>query len=224
MKTSTFTIPALLVLGLVGCSNQPRDRKADWLIDNVSFVSKLEKPGPDRIMLSNGLVSRTFLLKPNAATIGFDNLETGRTMLRGVKPEAEIDLNGKKIVIGGLTGQPDYAYLTEKWISALTPVPGSMVFVDYQVEPIRERMPWKRVRHNAPDVKWPPKGQHLLMNYRMPAGDPSGDIRVTVHYEIYDGIPLMSKWITLDNRSLQAVNLKTFKSEILAVVEKESPV
>jgi len=63
-----------------------------------------------------------------------------------------------------------------------------------------------------------------MMNYKMPDGDQSGNILVTVHYEIYDGIPLISKWITLDNRSANPVKLNSFKSEILAVVEKESPV
>ena len=63
-----------------------------------------------------------------------------------------------------------------------------------------------------------------MMNYRMPDGDPVGNIRVTVHYEIYDGIPLICKWISIDNRSADPVTLISFKSEILAVVEKESPV
>lgn len=224
MNKSALAFSALLGLWLNTGTIQAQTQKADWLINNSGYLSKLDKEGPRRIILENGLVSRTFLLEPNAATIGFDNLETGQTMLRGIKPEAEIDLNGKIYSIGGLTGQPDLAYLTEPWISAMKPIPGSMVFVDYKVEPITERLSWKRVRHAAPDVAWPPKGLHLLMNYRMPDGDPVGNIKITVHYEIYDGIPLMCKWISLDNKSALPVNLKTFKSEILAVVEKESPV
>ncbi len=224
MKAQAIALSLILGVSILAGEAKPQDHRADWLIDNSSFISKLDKQGNNRIVLSNGLISRTFLLNPNAVTIGFDNLETGQSLLRGVKPEAEIDLDGKKYAIGGLTGQPDYAYLTEEWISALKPVPGSMVFIDYQTGPVKERMAWKRVRHAAPDASWPPKGLHLSMNYRMPQGSPAGDVRVTVHYEIYDGIPLISKWISLENQSPAAVNLKSFKSEILAVVEKDSPV
>jgi hypothetical protein len=220
-KPMTFTV--VLGLLLFSCTTRDSEMRADWLIDPSAYQAKLEKHGSDRVSLTNGLVSRTFLLAPNAATIGFDNLETGQSMLRGVKPEAEITLNGKAYPIGGLTGQPNYAYLTEEWISRLVPIPGSMVFVDYQLDSISERISWKRVRHASPDVNWPPKGLHLRMNYRMPAGE-AADIRVVVHYEIYDGIPLFSKWISLENRSSQPVNLNSFKSEILAFVEKESPV
>ena len=198
--------------------------RRDWLIDNSGYTARLENVGGNRLVLANGLLSRTFLLSPNAATIGFDNPETGKSMLRGVKPEAEIQLDGKVYPVGGLTGQPDYAYLTEEWIGLLKPVPGSMEYAGYRSEPISERLSWKRIRHAAPDVKWPPAGIHLMMDYRMPAGDPAGDISVTVHYEMYDGIPLMCKWISIQNHTGREVMVNTFKSEILAVVEKESPV
>ena len=48
--------------------------------------------------------------------------------------------------------------------------------------------------------------------------------QVTVHYELYDGLPLMSKWITFNNRSEKAVMVDKFVSEVLAVVEGESSV
>lgn len=47
---------------------------------------------------------------------------------------------------------------------------------------------------------------------------------VSVHYEIYDGLPALSKWITVHNPSNQAINLDTFNAETLAVVERENSV
>lgn len=47
---------------------------------------------------------------------------------------------------------------------------------------------------------------------------------IKVHYEIYDGLPLISKWITAHNNSENRVVLNSFSSEILAVVEGESSV
>jgi len=48
------------------------------------------------------------------------------------------------------------------------------------------------------------------------------DMEVFVHYNIYDEIPLISKWITLKNNSTQDIQLNKFKNEILAVTEYES--
>lgn len=50
------------------------------------------------------------------------------------------------------------------------------------------------------------------------------NIEVKVHYELYDGMPVFSKWITVDNQSNKPVQINTFKSEILAVTEAESVV
>jgi hypothetical protein len=45
---------------------------------------------------------------------------------------------------------------------------------------------------------------------------------VEVHYELYDGLPLVSKWIVVRNGTARAVRLNSFVSEILAAVEFES--
>lgn len=48
------------------------------------------------------------------------------------------------------------------------------------------------------------------------------DICVHIHYEIYDGIPLISKWLSIDNKSNSSILLNSYKSEILAVMEPEN--
>lgn len=53
---------------------------------------------------------------------------------------------------------------------------------------------------------------------------PARGLVVKVHYEIYDGLPLISKWITVQNQSDKKVVLNSFVSEILAAVEGESSV
>ncbi|HSI76968.1 MAG TPA: hypothetical protein VK957_13795, partial [Lunatimonas sp.] len=52
----------------------------------------------------------------------------------------------------------------------------------------------------------------------------AGSSEVTVHYELYDGLPLMSKWITFENKSEKTIRVDRFVSEVLAVVEGESSV
>ncbi len=49
-------------------------------------------------------------------------------------------------------------------------------------------------------------------------------ITVSIHYNLYDGLPLMSKWLTIDNYGSIPVHLDTFTSEILAYVERDSSV
>ena len=38
-------------------------------------------------------------------------------------------------------------------------------------------------------------------------------LRVSVHYEMYDGIPLMQKWISVHNASERAHELQSFEAD-----------
>jgi hypothetical protein len=46
--------------------------------------------------------------------------------------------------------------------------------------------------------------------------------RVFVQYELYDGLPLFAKWLTVSNGANETITLNTFTVEQLAVVEPES--
>ncbi len=75
------------------------------------------------------------------------------------------------------------------------------------------------------DLPWPPPGRSVLMlTFVPPATAPAevSSVRITVHYELYDGLPLVSKWITVENGGNKAVRLNKFVGEILAVVEGDS--
>lgn len=50
----------------------------------------------------------------------------------------------------------------------------------------------------------------------------SGQVTVSVHYELYDGIPCMSKWLTVRNGTDKMLTVNKFTSEILAAVEEAS--
>ena len=193
----------------------------DWLIDGSPYTAGVYRTeNPHEIALDNGLVRRTFRLAPNGATVGLDNLVTHQAVLRGVKPEAAVTIGGERFAVGGLDGQPNYAYLLPEWIDDLTADPAAFRFAGFETgEPV-ERMAWKRVRHHAPDIAWPPKGVSLRMDYAAPAGHAAvRDVRVSVHYELYDGVPVMNKWITVHNHRDDTITVDRFTSETLAVVE-----
>lgn len=142
----------------------------DWLVDPASYKATADVSADGKsIRLTNGLIERRFVLAPNAATIGFTNLITGESILRGVKPEAIVSIDGKKHSVGGLIGQPNYAFLDSSWIATLANDPLAFQFKSYEIRPqLQERFPWKRSRHHAPDVHWPPKGIELVLSFSMP--------------------------------------------------------
>lgn len=148
-----------------------RAAAADWLLDNSPYKARIEVTADGReAVLTNGLIRRVLRLKPNAATVAFDDLRTGQSLLRGVKPEAMVELNGQPLSVGGLVGQPNQAFLRPDWVERLRADPQSMQLVGHAEGPVVERFPWKRTRPAAPDVKWPPPGVFLRLDFQLPDG------------------------------------------------------
>ena len=197
--------------------------EADWLVTQIKEPIKIEKRSDGKkIILSNGLISRTFRLVPNAATVAYDNLMKGESIIRGVKPEAIVEINGQKYEVGGLQGQVEYAYLLPKWIDSMKSDPNTFRFTSFKVGNIKKRFEWKRKRYSS-NVKWPASGKTISLNFNPPNGKLKG-LSLSIYYEMYQGIPLLAKWLTIHNSGEKPVRLNTFTSEILAVVEYESMV
>lgn len=196
-------------------------RVPDWLVTPVTTPATAEKGKDGReIVLANGLIRRTFRLQPNAATVAFDNLMTSASIIRGVKPEAIIEMNGRRFNVGGLVGQIEYGYLLPEWIDSFTSDPNAFQFAGYEVGKTQARFAWNRNRYSA-DLPWPAPGVSLRLRFRPPQGSLDG-IAVTICYEMYEGIPLLAKWLEIHNGGDKAIRLNAFTSEILAAVEYES--
>jgi hypothetical protein len=194
---------------------------ADWLVTQIKEPVEIEQRLDGReIVLSNSLISRTFRLRPNAATVAFDNLMTGESIIRGIKPEAVVELDGQKYEVGGLHGQLEYAYLQAGTIDSLDNNPDAFQLRDFELGDIKERFSWNRKRYSAQMV-WPPAGKSLTLHF-LPPGDKLEGLKLSIHYEMYQGIPVLAKWLTIHNGGDKPVRLNTFTSEILAAVEYES--
>ncbi|MFC5623563.1 hypothetical protein [Algoriphagus winogradskyi] len=141
--------------------------QTDWLIDNSSYTAKLIESG-DRLELSNGLVKRVIKISPNAATISLDNLYSGESFLRGVKPEAEITIDGVNYEVGGLKGQPNYAFLKKEWIADLSNNSTAMQFSGYEILDTEMPFEWAKIRYGDHNAPWPPKGIHLRLDFDLP--------------------------------------------------------
>lgn len=139
---------------------------ADWLINNESYASAIYKTSEGYLALSNGLLTRTFSLQPNGATIALDNLITRESLVRAVSPEVVLWVNGQEIKVGGLTGQPIGNYLLPEWIPEMKADPNSLQLISYTTSPIRERFEWNRRTAWSPQhLPWPPKGMELTFTY-----------------------------------------------------------
>ncbi|HOX40037.1 MAG TPA: hypothetical protein PL033_18795 [Candidatus Brocadiia bacterium] len=138
----------------------------DWLIDNSGFEAKVVEDGnKKRLILTNGLIRRVLSLKPDGATIAFDNLMTGESVIRGVKPEAIVEIDGTKISVGGLLGQEEYAYLRPEWIAGMTANPDGFRLAGHEIGRTKERFAWKRKRYCA-DLPWPPPGVSVRLDFK----------------------------------------------------------
>lgn len=197
-------------------------RVADWLIDGSSYTARIvTKADGSEIELGNGLIRRVIKLAPNGSTVAFDNLVTGASMIRSVRPEARVVLDGVAYDIGGLAGQPIHNYLDNESLKRLTADPKAFQFGKFTIGKTEARFPWKKHLEWMPqDLPWPPPGVSLTLEYHAPGN--GNAIAVDVHYELYDGIPLVSKWIVVRNNGSKPVRLNSFTSEILAAVEQDS--
>lgn len=217
----------------------------DWLLDRSPYQAVISvSPDGNTLAMENGLIRRTIALKigkskHGTATIAFDNLMTGQAILRAVRPEAILTIDSQTFAVGGLREQPNHAFLQPAWLNQMEPAPNDWQLIGHEIGDIEPRMKWKTTRPHAPGVAWPPKGRSLRLDFAAPSSasstnlespdspdrtTPKPQVMVSIHYEIYDGLPLISKWLVVHNQSSQEIQLEKFTAELLAVVEHSNPV
>ena len=151
----------------------PSSRAAtDWLLDPRPYRAAVARSTDGReLVLTNGLIRRAWRLAPNAACVAFDDLVRGEALLRAVRPEARLTIDGRTRNVGGLSGQRDHAYLDPATLDAMEAEPGAFRFTGFSIGAIEPRVAWKRVRHAAPDAVWPPAGVRLSLDFIEPEND-----------------------------------------------------
>ncbi|MFT3945434.1 MAG: alpha-galactosidase [Agriterribacter sp.] len=207
----------------VWVSSTEKKIAADWLITPVNqkagaWVTADKKD----IVLYNGLVKRVFRLSPNVVCYDYKNMVNGQQLLRSVKAEARITLDGKDYNIGGLYGQKEQAYFLPEWLSTLNTGESDFKLTGYSFDDIPDYVKWK------PGAWWTPykqKGGGKILSFSYSNTIPVlAGLLVTVNYEIYDNLPLVVKWLSIKNNGKDAVKINRVVNEILATVEEESAV
>lgn len=190
----------------------------DWLVQPIGVRAGVFRgEHPQEIVLANGLIARTFRIGASAATVALENLVSRESLVRAVEPEAVLTIDGRAIRVGGLVGQPNRAFLLTRWLEELQPDPDAIPFSGFEVGPTVAPFPWKRVRR-AEGRPWPPPGVALTLRF---AGQ---GVEVDLRYELFDGMPVMTKQLVVRNLGSKPLRLERFVVERLALVEAESQV
>lgn len=198
-------------------------RPADWLIHPATAKAQvLVHPDGKTIELNNGFLRRSFRLQPNLVCFDYYNLSSGQQFIRAIKPEAKVTINGKTYAVGGLYGQKEQAYLLPEWLEGFKAGANDFQYQSYTIGDLQPYLKWKAATWTGNPAQ--AKGKVLSLVFQHPSPALSG-LKVTVHYALYDGLPLLSKWITIENENQgQQYKLDRVINEILATPEEESAV
>lgn len=159
------------------------------------------KETSNTLTLSNGLITRQFTLSPAFGTIDYRSELKQRSILRTITKEASVTLDGVVYSVGGLQINSDtHAYLNRTMLN-LTADPNAFQYVNHSYGPPKAPFHWEPgLRHSPLTSRWPPAGLTLKVMFTAPKSAKPNHrlVTVTVNYEMYVGIPLLAKWVTLD--------------------------
>ena len=195
----------------------------DWLIQpSTAKAQVIASPDGKTIELNNGLLRRSFRLQPNLVCYDYYNLSNGQQLIRALKPEAEVTISGKKYAIGGLYGQKEQAYLLPEWMNTFNANPHDFQYQTYEIQDLNPFLNWRSATWTGNPQQ--AKGKVLSLTFRHNSPALLG-LSIKVHYALYDGIPLLCKWVSIDNQSSNGrFKLDRVLNEILAMPEEESAV
>ena len=194
----------------------------DWLIIPSKQKAGIFKSSDAKdIILYNGFVKRTFRIAPNAVCTGYQNMINGQQLLRAISAEARVTINGKSYNVGGLHGQSEKAYLLPQWLNEFKKNENDFQFASYEVSSLSPYIHWKATTWAM--NKNQPTGKQITFSYESRLPILKG-LTIKIHYELYDGLPLICKWLSIENKSDRSFKLDRIVNEILATVEEESAV
>ena len=195
---------------------------ADWLVKPCAAKAGVYRSADGKsVILYNGLVKRSFRVTPAVACTDFRNLSNSQQLLRAVSPEAKLTIDGRLYQVGGLEGQTEKAYLLPEWLDAFSAGAGDFLLAAIAAQPLQPFLEWKPKTWVMNPRQ--PGGKTLIFTYTAAAPALTGLV-VRVYYELYDGLPLIVKWLSVENTGVRAVKLNRVVNEVLAFVEEESAV
>jgi hypothetical protein len=191
------------------------DSDVDWLVEKPVTVSYVREDcwsdGICGLEIGNGLVARRFALAPSFGTVDYIANKTAsrggeQSMFRAVMPEGFVTLNNVEYKIGGLQQTDTFrAYTNRTSLKSVLIANHSNAFqyISHAVsEPVAPFAWTPGSRHSPTEFEWPPKGKTLSVTFKLEnkgqyISEKLSGLELVVFYEIYDGVPLLNKWIEI---------------------------
>jgi len=171
----------LLAASLIACARAstflPRgvSQASDWLVAASAAPTTLTQPTATTLLLSNGLLSRTFATAPCFATVDLALARPPTTFFRGLSPEAVITLSNQTFNVGGCVGQTNFEWFDPAAV-VLAADPLALVYANFTTSAPAAPFPLAPGAWDAPrNLTWPPAGLHLAVNFVAPAASPSAN-------------------------------------------------
>lgn len=203
-------------------SSNEKNNESDWLVKPVTEKAAVYKSADEKdLILYNGLIKRTFRLQPNLVCTDYKNMSNGQQLLRAVKPEAQVTIDGTAYNVGGLYGQTENAYLQPEWSNNFVAHDSDFHFVRTEISDLKPFLN-RKTKAWTPNSDQP-KGKDIAFSFTSSLAALK-DVVVKVHHELYDGIPLVVKWVSVENKSDHTITIGKLVNEQLALVEEESAV
>ena len=173
----------------------------DWLINDVTTPVTLDLDKASGLLtLRNGLIERVFTTAPDIVTIDFYSRSSLSSLFRAVSPEAQIILDTTAYDVGSIVQTSEFAFANR---TAFTFTRNPTAFASngvYHISAPVAQYNWTAGSRGGPlYLHWPPNGLHVAFDYIAPASAPPHHrlVNVSVHYEMYEGIPALAKWVTI---------------------------
>ena len=139
-------------------------------------------------------------------------------------PEGYIILDNTKYPIGGLIQTGHHSFINRSKLSIME---NSFQMVNYTVGSPIAPYPWSPGYRHAPrNVSWPPQGKTLTVLFKPPskvALKSHSGILVYVNYELYQGVPILAKWMTVKNTMDTPVQVTAITIEMLGTNKPYAP-
>lgn len=161
----------------------------DWILSSDFAQAEITEQ-KGKIILSNGLIRREIMTE-NCATVSFCNLQKELELISVPRSDFQLFINGK-------------AYDAE-----------SFKFSAFELVACEERVPFKKSPTMTAAGVYPPPGKAVELHYQgveLP-------LTVTVRYEIYDGMPVVMKGLTVENAGEDTVTVDNIVTDALCITQ-----
>lgn len=165
-----------------------------WVLDDRDYKSQIVVKD-SKAVISNGLVSRTIEFE-GCKTSSYQNLQSDTELISDVCSDFAVSVNGKKYF------------------------GSSFNFIEAQEVPCSERVPFKRTDTMTKNCVYPPEGKAVILKY----GNDELNLLVEVRFEIYDGIPVIMKQLTVKNTGAETITIDNIYTDILKITENRDTV